>query len=150
MWGQLRIIQGGHLKIRGTGKNSNMRGIQNFLGVGKTRGGKAFRGPVTDGCNFILPPVFFIIEVELAKILFLRLMPSQSHGRKAFRGRLKEGLTLFGPEGQNGPLPGFLYSSETVKPIFTKFYEFNPNRPFLFSRLPGLGGCSKAQMPKVN
>ena len=24
---------GGHLKIRGTGKNSNMRGIQNFFGV---------------------------------------------------------------------------------------------------------------------
>ena len=26
MLGQLRIIQGRHLKIRGTGKNSNMRG----------------------------------------------------------------------------------------------------------------------------
>ena len=27
-----------------------MRGIQNFLGVLKNRGGKAFRGPVTEGC----------------------------------------------------------------------------------------------------
>ena len=32
MWGQLRIIQGGHLKIRGTGKNQTLGGIQNFLG----------------------------------------------------------------------------------------------------------------------
>ena len=31
MWGQLRIIQGGHLKIRGTGKNSDMRGHTKFL-----------------------------------------------------------------------------------------------------------------------
>ena len=50
MWGQLRIIQG-HLKIRGAGKNSNMRGIQNFLGVEKIKGGKALRGPVTEGCH---------------------------------------------------------------------------------------------------
>ena len=30
--GQLKIMQGGHLKIRGTGKNLNMRGHTNFLG----------------------------------------------------------------------------------------------------------------------
>ena len=41
---------GGHLKIRGTGKNSNMRGHTKFLGDFKKRGGKAFRGPVTEGC----------------------------------------------------------------------------------------------------
>ena len=55
MWGQLRIIYGG------TGENSNMRGMHNFLGGLKNRGGKAFRGPVTEGCfeftteNFNLP-----------------------------------------------------------------------------------------------
>ena len=32
MWEQLRIIQEGHLKIRGTRKNSNMRGHTKFLG----------------------------------------------------------------------------------------------------------------------
>ena len=32
MWGQLRIIQGEHLKIRGPGKNSDMRGHKEFLG----------------------------------------------------------------------------------------------------------------------
>ena len=42
---------GGHLKIRGTGKNSNMRGHTKFLGGLKNRGGKAFRGPVTEGCT---------------------------------------------------------------------------------------------------
>ena len=41
---------GGHLKIKGTGKNSNMRGHTKFLGGLKNRGGKAFRGPVTEGC----------------------------------------------------------------------------------------------------
>ena len=49
IWGQLRI-QGGYLKIRGTGKNSNMRGHTKFLGGLKNRGGKAFRGAVTEGC----------------------------------------------------------------------------------------------------
>ena len=44
---------GGYLKIRGTRKNSNVRGIQNFLGGLKNRGGKAFRGPVTEGCIFV-------------------------------------------------------------------------------------------------
>ena len=53
MWVQLRIIQGGHLKIGGTGKNSNMRGHTKFLGGLKNRGGKAFRGPVTEGCIYI-------------------------------------------------------------------------------------------------
>ena len=42
---------GGHLKIRGTGKNSNKRGHTKFLGGLKNRGGKAFRGPVIEGCN---------------------------------------------------------------------------------------------------
>ena len=41
---------GGHLEIRGDWENSNMRGIQNFLGGLKNRGGKAFRRPVTEGC----------------------------------------------------------------------------------------------------
>ena len=50
MWGQLRIIQGGHLKIRGTGKNSNMRGHTKFSwGVGKNKGGKAFRDLLQSG-----------------------------------------------------------------------------------------------------
>ena len=38
------------MKIRGTGKNSNMRGIQDFLRGLKNRGGKAFSKPVTEGC----------------------------------------------------------------------------------------------------
>ena len=42
---------GGHLKIRGTRTNSNMRGHTKFLRGLKNRGGKAFRGPVTEGCN---------------------------------------------------------------------------------------------------
>ena len=42
---------GGHLKIRETGKNSNMRGHAKFFGGLKNRGGKAFRGPVTEGCR---------------------------------------------------------------------------------------------------
>ena len=33
MCGQLRIIPGGHLKIRGTGKNSDMKGHTKFPGV---------------------------------------------------------------------------------------------------------------------
>ena len=45
---------GGHLKIRGDCGNSNMRGMQNFLGGLKNRGGKAFRGPVTEGCSYEL------------------------------------------------------------------------------------------------
>ena len=50
--GALRIIQGGHLKIRGTGINPNMRGHTKFLGeFDKNRGGKDFRGPVTEGCS---------------------------------------------------------------------------------------------------
>ena len=47
MWEQLRIIQGGNLKIRG---DSNIRGHKKFLGGLKSRGGKVFRGPVTEGC----------------------------------------------------------------------------------------------------
>ena len=50
MWGPLRIIQGDIWKLGGTGKNSNMRGHTKFLGGLKNRGGKAFRGPVTEGC----------------------------------------------------------------------------------------------------
>ena len=52
MWGQLRIIQGGHLKIRGDWENSNMRGHTKFLGRFEKNGvGKAFRGPVTEECS---------------------------------------------------------------------------------------------------
>ena len=43
MWGQLRIIQGGHLKIREAGKNSNMRGYTKFLGDVKIEGA-CYRG----------------------------------------------------------------------------------------------------------
>ena len=58
MWGQLRIIQGGHLKIKVAGKNSNMRGHTKFLeGVDKNRGGKVFRGPVTEGCTLETSPM---------------------------------------------------------------------------------------------
>ena len=35
----------------GTGKNSDMRKHTKFLGGLKNRGGKTFRGPVTEGCN---------------------------------------------------------------------------------------------------
>ena len=38
------------MKIRGTGKNSNVRGHTKFLGGLKKWRGKAFRGPVTEGC----------------------------------------------------------------------------------------------------
>ena len=46
---------GGHFKIRGPGRNPNMRGHTKFRGgFEKNRGGKAFRGPVTEGCpNYI-------------------------------------------------------------------------------------------------
>ena len=60
MWGQLRIMQGGHLKIRGTGKNSNMRGIQNFLGVSKNRGGQGFQGACYRG---VFLSTFFTLEM---------------------------------------------------------------------------------------
>ena len=50
MWGQLRTIQGRHLKIRGDWENSNMRGHTKFLvGVEKIEG-QGFRGPVIEGC----------------------------------------------------------------------------------------------------
>ena len=61
--GQLRIIQGGHLKIRGTGKSSNMRGIQNFLWVRKNRGDKAFRGALTEGCLLGCSTVRFALPI---------------------------------------------------------------------------------------
>ena len=45
---------GGQLKIRGTGKNSNMRGHAKFLGgFENNRRGKVFRGPVTEGCHIL-------------------------------------------------------------------------------------------------
>ena len=44
-------MQGAHLKIRGTGKNSNMRRHRKFLGGLKKQRGKAFRGPVAEGCK---------------------------------------------------------------------------------------------------
>ena len=51
MWGQLRIIHGGHLKIRGDWGKFKYEGHTKFLGSFKNRGGKAFRGPVTEGCG---------------------------------------------------------------------------------------------------
>ena len=49
---------GGHLKIRGTGKNSNMRGHTKFLGrFEKVEGGKAFRGACYRG-------VFLVMTLE--------------------------------------------------------------------------------------
>ena len=44
MWGATKN------NTRETGKNSNIKGHTNFLGVWKNRRGKAFRGPVTEGC----------------------------------------------------------------------------------------------------
>ena len=53
VWGQLRIIQGGHLKIRGDWEKLKYEGAYRISwGVEKDRGGKAFRGPVTEGCDF--------------------------------------------------------------------------------------------------
>ena len=50
MWGQLRIIQGGYLKIRGTEKNSNMRGHTKFLGeFEKNRGARLSGGLLQRG-----------------------------------------------------------------------------------------------------
>ena len=66
MWGQLRIIQGGHLKIRGTGENSNMRGhTKCFGGLKKNRRDKAFRGPVTEGCLACL--VLELVTLSMAQ-----------------------------------------------------------------------------------
>ena len=49
MWGQLRIKQVGHLKIRGDWEKFKYEGHTKFLGgFEKNRGGKAFRGPVTE------------------------------------------------------------------------------------------------------
>ena len=45
MWGQLGVIQGGHLKIRGIWKNSYMRGHSKFLGGLR----KALRGARLSG-----------------------------------------------------------------------------------------------------
>ena len=42
---------GGHLKIRVDWENSNMRGHAKFLGGFEKIEGKAFRGPVKEGCN---------------------------------------------------------------------------------------------------
>ena len=43
---------GGHLEIREDWKNSNMRGHTKLLGgFDKSIGGKAFRGPVAEGCS---------------------------------------------------------------------------------------------------
>ena len=44
MWGQLRIIQWGYLKIRGSGENSDMRGHTKFLGGLKNQRGEGFQG----------------------------------------------------------------------------------------------------------
>ena len=44
---------GRHLKLRGAWKNSNMRAHTKFRGgFDKNREGKAFRGPVTEGCVY--------------------------------------------------------------------------------------------------
>ena len=50
MMGQLRIMQGGHLKIREDWEKFKYEGHTKFLGGLKNRGGKAFRGPVTEAC----------------------------------------------------------------------------------------------------
>ena len=55
---------GGYLKIRGDWENSNTRGHTKFLGGWKNRGGKAFRGPVTEGC---------VLELEEHKLLLIKL-----------------------------------------------------------------------------
>ena len=48
--GQLRIIQGGHLKIRGAGKDSNMREHTKFLGgVEKIEGARLSGGLLQRG-----------------------------------------------------------------------------------------------------
>ena len=44
MWGSTKNNTGGHLKIRGTGENSNMRGHTKFPGGLKNRGGLLQRG----------------------------------------------------------------------------------------------------------
>ena len=51
MWEQLRIIQGGHLNIREDWEKFRYEGAYKFLGSLKNRGGKAFRGPVAEGCS---------------------------------------------------------------------------------------------------
>ena len=43
---------GGRLKIRGDWEKFKYTGHTKFLGGLKNRGGKAFRGPVTEGCDF--------------------------------------------------------------------------------------------------
>ena len=53
MWGQLITIQGGHLKIRADWEKFKYEGSYKISwGFEKNRGGKAFRGPVTEGCLF--------------------------------------------------------------------------------------------------
>ena len=51
MWRQLRIMEGGHLKIRVDCGKFKYEGHTKFLGgFEKNREGKAFRGPATEGC----------------------------------------------------------------------------------------------------
>ena len=44
MWGQLGIIQGEHLKIKGDWENSNMREHKKFLGGFEKIDGQGFQG----------------------------------------------------------------------------------------------------------
>ena len=51
MWGQLRIIQGGHLKIRGLGKFKYEGAYKISWGFEKIEGARLSGGPVTEGCR---------------------------------------------------------------------------------------------------
>ena len=52
MWGQLRILQGGYLKIRGDWENSNMRGQTKFLGSLKNKGARLSGGLLKRGVRY--------------------------------------------------------------------------------------------------
>ena len=59
----------GHMKIRETGKNSNVRGHTKFLGGLKNRGRKALRGPVTEGCFIERPGCELLVPFKI-KLVF--------------------------------------------------------------------------------
>ena len=74
MWGKLRIIQGGHLKIRGTGKNSNMGEHSKFLGgFEKSRGAGLSRGLSQRGVfTTFKREIFLLITGNIDGIALLR------------------------------------------------------------------------------
>ena len=49
MWGQLKIIHGGHLKIRWAGKNSNMGAYKISWGLEKIEGARLLGGLLQKG-----------------------------------------------------------------------------------------------------